>query len=359
MEPIITYQGKSWTYEQIRSGREEQLPSPLLFCRFWLRGDSTFSLHTSGSTGKPKTITVSRKQMEVSARMTGDFFDFSSGKPLFMALAPEYIAGKMLLTRAMEHNLSVHIIPPESTPFSSLTPGQQYLTTSLVPYQVHSMLDSGNYFPHFHQFEHILVGGAPIPEALEQRIRKQLSVPVWHTYGMTETLSHVAARLINTDQTRPYYQPLPGIDLRSEADHCLSIKGEVTQQTWLKTNDVVQLNNDQTFIWKGRKDNTINSGGIKVQAEEVEKIIQPLMSDILPEDAYFMITGVPHPQLGEEVVLVVSSPVDQQHLIAQLKHLLPQYHCPGSIIQLKPFPHTASGKIRRNDIKKRLLNNSK
>lgn len=351
MVPTITYQGRVWTYEQIKSGSEGQLPAALLFCRSWLRGENMFSLHTSGSTGTPKAITVTRGQMEASAKMTGRFFGFSSGKPLFMALAPEYIAGKMLLTRAMVHGLSVHIITPYSTPFSSLEKTQHYLTTSLVPYQVQAMLETDEYISRFHQFEHILIGGGPISPALEKTINKKLSVPVWHTYGMTETLSHVAVRLVNTAQAHPYYQPLPGIQLKKEDDHCLSIKGEVTRDKWLKTNDVVQLNNDHTFSWKGRKDNTINSGGIKVQAEEIEKIIQPLMSELLPDDGFFMITGAPHPQLGEEVVLVVSSPTDQHMLLEQLKRLLPQYHCPRRVIYLASFPLTASGKIRRNDVK--------
>ena len=190
-----------------------------------------------------------------------------------------------------------------------------------------------------------MIGGASVNVELRSKCKSINYCNIYETFGMTETLSHIALKVISNISTNQPFKSLPGIEIDSDENDCLRIKGEVTNNKWLESKDVVEMVNDNSFFWRGRFDNIINSGGIKINPEEIENAISlPLKSRGVSE---FFITSIQDSKLGQKLILVVEGEETSQDIITILKDILPEYHAPGKIIYQKDFKRTLSGKIIR------------
>jgi O-succinylbenzoic acid--CoA ligase len=320
----------------------------LTFCRNWLMGQTEFTLPTSGSTGAPKTIRLTRAQMTASAQRTGQALGLQPGERALVCLNPGYIAGSMMLVRGLVLGLELAIVPPTRDPLSGFPAETHFDFTALVPLQLQAALQSAHATHLLNRMRAILIGGAPLTPDLAGAIRQQLTAPTFHTYGMTETVSHVALRRLNGATASDYFVPLPGVALSQDARGCLVIQaGELAQDQTLVTNDVVELRADGQFRWLGRADNIINSGGVKVQAERVEQALSHL-PDLAGRRLF--VAAQPHPELGQAVIAVIEGaplPELAAHLAGRAVPGLSRYEIPRQIYFVPHFAETATGKIDR------------
>ena len=313
----------------------------LTFCELWKSGQPSFLFHTSGSTGTPKPIWVSRDAMEVSALSTGDWLQLKPNDVVLVSLPVQYIAGAMLLVRAMVLDLKVCLVSPSVNPLEGLAPISIQLA-SFVPNQWYAILESGiDLSVFFAGSKGILLGGAAISDSLKSR-SGTLPFPIFETYGMTETVSHIAYRTIKD----PFFRTLGKVEIGVDERNCLKIKGLMTDNTWVQTNDIVTIEDESHFEIKGRFDRVINSAGRKIHPEELEKIISS--SDNQP--ASFFIEGIPDAIYGQQVTLfytgdwVMSSQLAVQGL---LRSYFESWQLPKQYIPLEKFQFTSSGKIDR------------
>lgn len=327
----------------------------LALCHRWLSGAEEFVVHTSGSTGAPKPIALRRGQMLASALATGQALGLRSGLSALVCLPVRYIAGQMMLVRGLVLGLAMTLVEPAGDPLASLPAGAQFDFTALVPLQLHALLDGPpGYLERLNRMQAILVGGAPVSAALEQRLQT-LAAPVYHTYGMTETATHIALRRLNGREASPYFYPLPGVEIAVDERKCLRVKAPMTLDQWLQSNDLVELAPPGlppgAFRWLGRLDNVINTGGVKVQVEVVEAAVEQAWLALGLAERRFFVAGLPDEQLGEAVVLVVEGATlaraDEQALAAALGRRLERFARPRRVIYLDRLAETPSGKVDR------------
>ncbi len=317
----------------------------LAFCQRWLRGDETFLLHTSGSTGTPKPITLHRQQMEASACLTGAAIGLQHGDNALVCLNTAYIAGIMMLVRGMVLGLNLTVIPPTRRPLATFgqRAGSQarFQFTALVPLQVQTALQHAGDHEHLNGMKAILIGGAPMSDQLISDLQS-LDAICYHTYGMTETVSHVALRQINGEKASDRFVPLSGVELALDGRGCLTITGPMTLGETVVTNDRVELAADGSFVWLGRVDNVINSGGVKVQAEQVERAVQKAFGG-----KRVFVVGLPDEQLGEAVTAFVEwIPMGFDfEPYEQAVTGLGAYDRPKKYIYLEKFVETPTGKV--------------
>lgn len=314
----------------------------LLFCRQWLNGTDSFLFHSSGSTGKPKEIHLSRKQMENSASMTRQLLRVQNDDRLLLAMNPETVGGRMVLVRAMEWDLPVSVKSVSANPMLELAENHTFTITSLVPLQLIQILEDEASLNKLNRFKKILLGGAAIDQNLDTAIQK-LKPEIFHTYGMTETCSHVAAKLLNGPNRQDKFYPLPGVKLGCNDEGALWIDSPTTSARPLQTNDLVQFEEDGGFNFLGRADRTINSGGIKIQLDEIEKLSEPILAG---KQYYY--DGLEDEKLGQKLCLIIEGDAfDTEELHHLLKKELPPYKAPKAIIFAPRFLLTKSGKIDR------------
>lgn len=336
----------------------------LRFCGQWLAGTEEFQVQTSGSTGKPKTISLNRRQMALSARLTGQALDLKDGDQALVCLSPFHIGGVMMLVRGLELGLEMTFVPPCANPLacSDLSPSAHFDFSAMVPLQLQTILHGGRrHEAMLSRMKAILVGGAPVSEALVRLLRRIRS-PVYQTFGMTETVSHIALRRLNGPSSSPEYKVLPGVQIGQDARGCLTIRSPLTNGQVLVSNDLVELKSDSRFVWLGRLDNVINSGGVKVRAEKVEQAIAEVLEDSVgrvDSNIAFLVAGVPDTRLGEKVVAVFEAPEftspDQAEMLTRLSHKLAKYELPKALLFVPALVRAANGKIDRRATLKRLL----
>lgn len=322
----------------------------LEFCRNWLNGIQEFPIQTSGSTGVPKPITLTRQQLEVSARRTLRILNLEKDDSTLICLNTEYIAGMMMLVRGFLAELEMIIIDPVSNPLSLIPADKRIDFGSFVPLQLQTIIqETPERIPQLSQMKGILVGGAPVNDILLRQIQ-QIKAPVYHTYGMTETASHIALRLLNGNKPIEYYEVLSGIEIGLDKRGCLTVKGDITNNELLVTNDLVELLTPTRFRWIGRADNTINTGGVKVQLEKIEKAVAESLA-IQENSSRFFVATQPDELLGEKIILVLESePLTaeaEQDLIATLRSMLKKFEVPRQVIYSNGFSETATGKVSR------------
>jgi O-succinylbenzoic acid--CoA ligase len=299
------------------------------FCQSWRSGQKAFLFHSSGSTGDPKPIYLSREQMYASAEMTGEWLHLKSGDVALLSLPPTYIAGAMVLVRALVHDLSLILVEPCQNPLAQLPVTPIHLA-SFVPTQWATMVAAGlDLKGYFNQAKGILLGGASVPDSL----RKDWGFPVFETYGMTETVSHIAYRTWDQDE----FQILSRVQIAVSDTSCLLISSPTTENKWLETRDVVELCSPGKFKLVGRLDRVINTGGIKVQPEKIEQAYRTIST--LP----LFVAGIPDEFWGMKVVLFVES--EEMPDFPSLTHLLASHEVPKEIVCLPSFIKTASAKI--------------
>jgi o-succinylbenzoate---CoA ligase len=331
-----------------KSGQYPEFPAIFDFILEWQSGKPSFELFTSGSTGKPKAIAITRNQMIASASRTIKALKLENGISALMCMNPSFIGGKMMLVRAMEFDWDLTVLPPSNNPAQHLSKDSRFSFMALVPMQLENMINDecGNQI--LNQTEHIIVGGAPVSSSLREKLNS-ITAKVYSTYGMTETISHIALMPLNGPNVSNEFEVLEGIEVETDPRNCLKIKGDVTNNAWIQTNDVVELKR-QYFKWLGRADFVINSGGIKIHLDQLEEQI----SDILKTEVVLL--KIKDGSLGESYALVLKKEINEstESIQAILKSALPKYHSPKVIIKVEHFLRTESGKIDRLAIKAQL-----
>ena len=302
------------------------------FLEEWNNDSPFVSVKTSGSTGAPKQMLVEKSRMLASAKMTCDFLGLKEGDTALLCMSTDYIAGKMMAVRSIERGLRLTAVEPTlhlqlSTPFDLV---------AMVPAQVYASIHE----PWLLKSKNIIIGGGAISDELQQMINEGGFVgKVWSSYGMTETLSHIALRRLNGPDTTDWYTPFDGVEVSKSEDGCLIINAPYVCELPLVTNDIAEICNGR-FRIKGRKDNVICSGGIKIQIEEVEAMLSPH----LPEP--FAVTKRPDEKFGEVVVLVTES-ADMERIRQICETVLPRYWRPKHLVHVDKIPMTETGKPAR------------
>lgn len=312
------------------------------FLAQWNDASPTMEVRTSGSTGTPKLIYIEKERMRASARMTCDFLELKPADTALLCMPLDYIAGKMMVVRALERNLKLLSVEPSGHPLadntlSDLNEGIVHLA-AMVPLQVWNTLRVPEERERLHHIKHLIIGGGAIPQELEQELRT-LPINVWSSYGMTETLSHIALRRISED----YYSPLPGISLSQDQDDCLIINAPALCAQTLYTNDIVRFHGKDRFQVIGRRDNTICSGGIKIQIEQVEAWLHSIGMDNI------MITYREDKALGQALVYLTTDEINTDMLRKSVPTDTPnsKFWLPRHIVKVPTLPLTPTGKPDR------------
>jgi len=311
----------------------------LVFCQQYLDGQSEFVFSTSGSTGAPKTIRVSREHLAISAQNTLNYLNIQSESAALLCINPQFTGGRMMLVRAIERKMDIWVQNPSGLP--DLKGDQEYDLVAMVPPQVKNLINQEGGAEQLTKCKHLLIGGAPMDGALEAKLRT-IPTAIYHTFGMTETLSHFALKPLSGANASTSYQLLPGYSITQNEHQCLVVSGPVTDGKVITTHDVVEILDDQRFIWLGRSDQIINSGGFKIYPQKVESSFQKLF------DAPCHLLARKDRQWGQQAVLMVESTTLTPEKIKSLqqelgKHLHP-YEVPKKIVPIAQFPRTPNGK---------------
>ena len=313
------------------------------FLAQWNDASPCMEVKTSGSTGVPKRIYIEKVRMRASARMTCDFLGLHQGDTALLCMPLDYIAGKMMVVRALESGMRLLSVEPSSHPLCSTNMesiGNPSCIdfAAMVPFQVWNTLQVPEERERLCHIKHLIIGGGAIPRELEQELRT-LPINVWSSYGMTETLSHIALRRISED----YYSPLPDISLSQDQDDCLIINAPSLCAQTLYTNDIVRFHGKDHFQIIGRRDNTICSGGIKIQIEQVEAWLHSIgMNNI-------MITYREDKALGQGLVYLTTDEINTDMLRKSVPTDTPnsKFWLPRHIVKVPTLPLTPTGKADR------------
>ena len=317
------------------------------FLKEWNNGSDKVTVHTSGSTGVPKAMLVEKKRMEASARITCDFLGLQPGDTALLCMPLDYIAAKMMVVRSIVRGLKLINIPPAGHP---LALGDRSLDTvihfaAMVPLQVYNSMQVPQEKIRLMQIRNLIIGGGAIDARMEAELKK-FPYAVWSTYGMTETLSHIALRRLSGKDADGWYTPFDTVSVSLNADHCLVIDAPLVCADTLTTNDIAEIASDgRRFRIVGRRDNVICSGGIKIQIEDVERALKPHLT--MP----FIVTKRKDGKFGEIVILLVRS-ADTASAKAVCEKFLPKYWQPRHIIAVDHIPMTPTGKPARAEAEK-------
>lgn len=314
-------------YSFIKEGEDFEKPVGD-FLLDWFDSKNYIEMETSGTTGPPKTISVSKQAMVDSALATGNFFDLQPGNKALQCLPVKYVAGKMMLVRAMILGLDLEFVAPSSHPLRNNEIDFDFV--AMVP------LQSQNSVSELKNVKKMIVGGAAINRTLEKQLLK-LPTEVYETYGMTETITHIAARKLGEKA----FTVLPNVTISYDDRNCLVIHAPRISPDVIVTNDIVELVNENQFIFIGRMDNVINSGGIKLIPEQIEEKLAGKIHQ------RFFISSKPDNELGHKVVLVIEG--EKQDFDESLYETLDKYEKPKEIIFIPKFKETTTGKILRKE----------
>lgn len=315
-------------YSFIKEGEDFEKPIGE-FLLDWFDDRTYIDLQTSGTTGAPKTIRTSKQAMVESAIATGDFFDLRPGNKALQCLPVKYIAGKLMFVRAFILGLDMDFVAPSSNPLENKS-DVKYDFIAMVPLQAKNSLKE------LKNVKKLIIGGSMISKALEKELSK-LPTKVYETYGMTETITHIAAREIG----EKVFTVLPDITISYDYRNCLVIHAPRISDDLIVTNDIVELTNEKQFKFIGRYDNIINSGGIKLIPEQIEEKLSGKVA------ARFFVTGKPDEKLGEKLVLVIEG--DNQKIDESVFDALDKYEKPKEVLFIPKFKQTENGKILRKE----------
>lgn len=310
------------------------------FLQEWFSSDEYVIGHTSGSTGTPKEVLLRKSDMIASAQLTNEYLGIDECSTLLLCLSPHYIAGKMMIVRALLANAMLYEVKPSSTPIAHFD--KPVTLAAMVPMQVYETLQCVDGKAALSRISKLLVGGAPIAADMEKQL-SQLPLQVYATYGMTETVSHIALRRVGTGDM--VYEAIGDVTFELDNRDCLVINAPQLSCKRLVTNDVVALIDARHFIWQGRYDHVIISGGLKFCAEILEQKIATVL------DRRYYVTSSPDMRLGEHIVLCIEGEPYDDKAMQQLHHSLSQvlsrYEQPREIRFVPRFEETYSGKIKR------------
>ena len=341
------------------------------FLSEWNNDSDRVLVHTSGSTGKPKPMMVEKKRMLNSARITCDFLGLKPGDSALLCMSLDYIAGKMVVVRSIERHLHLISVSPSGHPLKDINlkdangkdVNGEITFAAMVPMQVYNTLQVPEERERLTHVRHLIIGGGAIDASLEKELRSLPgNIAIWSTYGMTETLSHIALRRINGAEASEWYQPFDSVKISQTDEGCLVIDAPLVCAETLVTNDIVEIESyiynkvEKTrFRIKGRKDNVICSGGIKIQIEEVEALLKPYL------EKPFMLAKKKDEKFGEIAVLLTEDE-DLKKVEATIRRLLSgksddsnksseskshKYWIPREFRYVDHLPLTETGKPKR------------
>lgn len=325
-----------------------------VFIAEWLSEKTEFQTNTSGSTGEPKTISFTRRQMIAGATGTKEALRLTSTMTALICIDTKYIGGKMMLVRSLEFGMKILALDPEAYPIQKLPIDHCVNFAAFVPYQIYAMLESKH--PHLlDTIDVAIIGGAPLADRAVQQLQSYQSV--WYlTYGMTETISHVALRKLNGNDSTPYFKLMDGIRAYADDRDCLTLVADFLPEP-IVTNDIVTFLTPNTFQFTGRFDNIINSGGVKVSAEKVEVQLRRRFDEAGITN-HFFIAGVPDEKLGSKVALIIEAggnfPQSLEKKFPEIYSSLSPFERPRDVYTLPSFSYTESGKINRVQSLKKL-----
>jgi len=326
-----------------------ELEEILEFVVDWSNTKDWIQARTSGSTGRPKKIKIKKEHILASAQRTLNFLDLKPNNSALLCMPNRFIGGKMMIARSIIGQLDLHIA--ESTSLPEIPEGKNIDFAALVPMQLFNITENTEATERWKKVKKIIVGGGQVDPRLEERT-KDWPNEIYESFGMTETISHVALRRVNRSENRMPFRVLEGIDIESDDRGCLVLKSELLPDNPLVTNDIVKIEDSTSFHWIGRADNMINSGGVKIIPEVIEKLTKPMLN------TKFFFAGLPDEKLGEQVVLVIEGqPLnedDQNELIEDLRTVLHKYEMPKDVHYLDSFEETENGKLHRKDTIKAL-----
>ena len=348
------------------------------FLSEWNNDSDRVLVHTSGSTGKPKPMMGEKMRMLNSARITCDFLGLKSGDSALLCMSLDYIAGKMVVVRSIERHLHLISVSPSGHPLKDINlkdangkdVNGEITFAAMVPMQVYNTLQVPEERERLTHIRHLIIGGGAIDASLEKELRSLPgNIAIWSTYGMTETLSHIALRRINGDEASEWYQPFDSVKISQTDEGCLVIDAPLVCAETLVTNDIVEIepyiyNKEEKhdkveklrFRIKGRKDNVICSGGIKIQIEEVEALLKPHL------EKPFMLAKKKDEKFGEIAVLL-SEDKGIKKVEATIRRLLSgksddsnksseskshKYWIPREFRYVEHLPLTETGKPKRS-----------
>ncbi|MBQ4326408.1 MAG: AMP-binding protein [Mailhella sp.] len=339
MKKTILVEGREYGPADVSGlrGRNDALDDLADFLDEWFSESPTVQVQTSGSTGVPKVMQVEKVRMEASARMTCSFLGLKAGDRALLCMPLKYIGAKMVVVRSILWGLDLYCVQASSHPLLTLGFAPDFL--AMTPAQVYSSLESEDEAALLEATGHNIIGGGAIDARLGARLRT-FPNHVWSTYGMTETLSHIALRRLNGPEASDWYSPFEGVALRLTEEGALAIHAPAVCAEELVTNDIAELHEDGRFRILGRKDNVINSGGVKIQIEAVEAQLLPLMP------CAFQITAGPDAHYGEVVVMLAEGEERGQGF-EEAFAALHAYSRPKHVFFVPSLPRTGSGKPDR------------
>lgn len=336
----IPYSG--WEIEMVRmnigAGGQTFRQELFSFLSEWFEHKDKILVHTSGSTGKPKALWVEKECMMESACLTCSFLGLQKNDSALLCMPLKYIAGKMVVVRALVAGLDLWPIAPSGHPLKELK--EPPVFAAMIPMQVFNSLQVPEERVMLQQVKHLIIGGGAIDTRLAEAL-KDFPHAVWSTYGMTETLSHIALRRLNGPTASDWYVPFDDVSIRLSKEGTLAIHAPRVCEEELITNDIAEINEHRQFRILGRKDNTINSGGVKIQIEQVEMALKEHLSQP------FLITSAPDEKFGEMVVLLIEGEMVLEEVEALCKRVLSEYWRPKRIVPVYRIPLTETGKPDR------------
>ena len=311
------------------------------FLEEWNNSSDSVLVHTSGSTGKPKPMLVLKARMLASAKITCDFLGLEEGDRALLCMPLDFIAGKMMVVRSIERKMELISVEPSSHPLAGLKE-QCFDLIAMVPYQVHCSVQVPREREILMNCKNLIIGGGAVSDELQKEL-EDFPNAVWSTYGMTETLSHIALRRLNGSGRSEWYTPFENVRIGTDKDGCLWIDAPLIHDGVLQTNDIAELHTDSTtgkslFKILGRKDNVICSGGIKLQIERIEQALRPYMK--VP----FCVSRRKDEKFGEIAVLLIEGAQDD---LMEAMNRLEKYSRPKDIVSVSRIPLTGTGKIDR------------
>ena len=352
LHPAFKFNGLQYQIEDLKlfakdleSKGDKHEVSIGIFIQQWFNDRDHVLVKTSGSTGKPKEVKLNKSHMLNSAEATGIFFKLGENTRALLCLPSNFIAGKMMLVRAMTLGWDLHVVAPEKDALTQYD--NEYDFVAMVPYQVNYSIDA------LQKVKKLIIGGGTISSDLEKKLF-EVDTEVFATYGMTETLTHIAVRRINGLAHSPHYTALPNVKFSVDERNCLEIDAPSISDEKVFTNDMVKLMSPTTFKWLGRYDHVINSGGIKIYPEELEKKLSVFI------DLPFVITSLKDDQLGERLILIIEKSKNKDLPdYSEVFSKLNKYERPKKIYSFSKFPYTETGKIIRSKVLDLLLKSLK
>lgn len=326
------------------------------FVAGWYSEKYRFPFQTSGSTGAPTTVYFTRKQILGSVDLTKNAFGLETGQVALLCLDASFVAGKMMVIRALECGMDLICAEPSKNPLLEVNLPEVVHFAAFVPYQLQAILNNPATAQKFKVFQMVLLGGASVSQSMENQL-KEFKARCFETYGMTETLTHIAARQLNSESSS--FNALGKVQFSQDKRDCLMVMAPHLgmEGEWITTNDIVELHDFHSFRYIGRVDNVVNSGGLKISCEKVENAITPLMHQFFSGMDFF-VAGIPDTALGTRLVVLVEGLTDLENVpgvLLKIKPLLDKGWVPKEILGITTFERTLSGKISRKESLKKLV----